>query len=444
MIAIEYNTATSANMRTNGQGLLDHSSACTAFLTGIVRWNGNHIDLMHMAIVLQPANEGSPTCIMDRFSQFAVTYHVSDLKVFIGNQVVRRDVRVCYFTSKILTLPLHFQMLLGQSFAGFLAVRRFLLFAGVASLETCKLLLRFAVESGVVDCLTFAIGQVRFEPYINPELLASRDMLNRSLGINTELAVVAVCASDNANTLDLFDWELFHSLVFVPNQLDAANTTAVCEGDVAAIKLPARGFVLDASIVMLELGIALLAWLLAIASIIEAGDSKPSAISRSLTGHGIEKTSKGVFIGQDSTVGLQVVFRDGRRIHPQPQRLVTDELDRPDSLIDGSILLFASTQLVLIDQHVCLTAFLLLFLDMLFNGSQDLPIQGSIVLFSYLSYLFQQMSREPDIERLDIIFHMASIALYWLLVKRGKRDYVARLRGPVPLSQRGRAIHPHI
>jgi len=54
--------------------------------------------------------------------------------------------------------------------------------------------------------------------------------------------------------------------------------------------------------------------------------------------------------------------------------------------------------------HDCLLAFLL-FLDMLFHGSENLSIERPIVLFCNLSHLFQQMSRKPDGESLDIIFH---------------------------------------
>ncbi len=117
MIAIQDYTATSANMRANGQGLLDHGSACTAFLAGVLRWDGDHIDLMQSTIAPNPLEEYPPTCIMDRLSQLAVAYHVLDLKVFIGNQVVRRDVRVCHFAGKIFTLPLNLQMLLGKCFS---------------------------------------------------------------------------------------------------------------------------------------------------------------------------------------------------------------------------------------------------------------------------------------------------------------------------------------
>ena len=52
----------------------------------------------------------------------------------------------------------------------------------------------------------------------------------------------------------------------------------------------------------------------------------------------------------------------------------------------------------------CLFAFLL-FLDVLLNGCQDFSIQGSIILFGYLPYLFQEMLRKTDGERFNLIFH---------------------------------------
>jgi hypothetical protein len=57
---------------------------------------------------------------------------------------------------------------------------------------------------------------------------------------------------------------------------------------------------------------------------------------------------------------------------------------------------------------------------MLFYCRQDFPIQGSMMLFGYLSYLFQQMSREPDVEGFDTVFHVAMKAPFWLHVNRAR------------------------
>src|SRR4029434_10705815 len=49
---------------------------------------------------------------------------------------------------------------------------------------------------------------------------------------------------------------------------------------------------------------------------------------------------------------------------------------------------------------------------MLSQSRQNFSIQRSIVLFSYLSHLFQQMNRKPDSKRLLIVFHSYILSLY--------------------------------
>jgi hypothetical protein len=88
-----------------------------------------------------------------------------------------------------------------------------------------------------------------------------------------------------------------------------------------------------------------------------------------------------------------------------------------NGLFDGGKLRLCAIQLVLVDQHTRLLAFLL-FLDMLFYRCQNFPIQGSVVLFGNLSYLFQQMGGESDAKRLCVIFHKSIMALNWTYVKR--------------------------
>jgi hypothetical protein len=85
-------------------------STRTTVLTGILWRNGNHGDSMQRSIVGQPFEEQAPTSIMNAFCQLVVANHVADLKIFIGNQVVRRDERVCLFSGKIFTLPLDLQI----------------------------------------------------------------------------------------------------------------------------------------------------------------------------------------------------------------------------------------------------------------------------------------------------------------------------------------------
>lgn len=419
MIAVQDYPATSTNMCSNTERFFDNRAAVGTFLGGPMRRNCNHRNVVQVCIAFDPLEKDSPSCIMDRFGKFAVTDHVSDLKVFIGNQVARRDIRVCRLSGKILTLPLNLQMLRGQSFSGFLPISRFLLFAGETTLESLQLVLSFAIVAWVLDRIAFRVGQVRFQSNVNPQLFARRDMLDFPLGIDTELAVVPICTPNDTNPLDILDWEGFYLLFLVSNQTETAYPTTVCEGDMTAIiiKLPATGLVLHAPVVVLESWVSLLPWLFVLAIVIEAEDGKISTVGTGLTGHGIEAGGERIFLGKYSTVGLQVVLRDAIPIHPQAQALVTDELGSMDSLFDGGKLLLAPIQLVLVDQHALLLAFLLSF-DMLLYGSQDLSIERAVVLFSHLSYLFQQMLREPDSERLNLIFHATILSLTWLHVNR--------------------------
>jgi hypothetical protein len=55
---------------------------------------------------------------------------------------------------------------------------------------------------------------------------------------------------------------------------------------------------------------------------------------------------------------------------------------------------------------------------MLLYGGQNFSIERAIVLFSYLSYLLQKTFREPDSERLNLIFHTTILSSIWLYVKR--------------------------
>jgi hypothetical protein len=295
--------------------------------------------------------EDPPSGIVDRFGKLAVTDHIAYLKVFVGNQVARRDIRVCHFAGKILTLPLHFQMLLGQTFLSLFSVRRLLLFAGEASLEASKLLLGLSVVSGVLNRLASRVGQVGFESNINTKLFARWDVFDFAFGINAELSIVAICTPDNANPLNLLNGKLLDTLIGIANQFEATYFMTIGEGDMTTtiVKLPTRRFVLDTPVVPLKFGVSFLSWFLVFTILIETGDCKPCTISRCLTSHGIEATSEGVFLGKGFAIGLQVVLGGPWIVHPQAQTLVTDELGSPNSLVNGSKLVLASIQLILVD-----------------------------------------------------------------------------------------------
>jgi len=151
LITIHDQTAVGTNMCTNTQRLFDDRATVGAFLTGIVRWDCNDRSVMQEAVSGKPLQEDPPASVMDRFGKLAVADHVTDLKVLIGNQVARRDERVCLFASKIFTLPLYLQMLLGQSFLCFFSIGRCLLFARETAPQPLEPLFSFAVVSWVIN-----------------------------------------------------------------------------------------------------------------------------------------------------------------------------------------------------------------------------------------------------------------------------------------------------
>jgi len=112
-------------------------------------------------------------------------------------------------------------------------------------------------------------------------------------GLYPELAIVAIGTLDNPHSLDLLGGERFHLLLLVAHQTQAPNPTAIRETNVLAVgfQLPARLFVLHGTVIMLELGIALLAGLVVLAVVIEAGNREPGTICRGLSGLGVELES---------------------------------------------------------------------------------------------------------------------------------------------------------
>ncbi len=203
------------DMRPHAQRFLHHGATVGALLTGVVRWYCNDRDVMQEAVVSKPVQEDAPANVMNAFCQFAVVYHVADLKVLIGNQVVRRDQRVCLFTGKIFTLPLNLQMLLGKSFSCFLAIGRLHLFARMSSLESFESLFSFAVVSWVRYRVALGVGQEGFESHIDANFSSRWNVFDFALSLDAKLDIVPIGASDNVNPLDVFDGEGFNVLLLI-------------------------------------------------------------------------------------------------------------------------------------------------------------------------------------------------------------------------------------
>jgi len=122
LISIQDKPTLGTHMCPGRERFLHSFPTARAILAGILWGNCYHFYPMHHGIGLHPAEELSPGCIMDTLSQLVVLDHVPYLKVFVGNQVVRRDKRVRRFPSEIFTLPLDLQIGFRQLFPGFLTI----------------------------------------------------------------------------------------------------------------------------------------------------------------------------------------------------------------------------------------------------------------------------------------------------------------------------------
>src|SRR5713101_7066666 len=89
------------------------------------------------------------------------------------------------------------------------------------------------------------------------------DVFYLSFCLHRDLHIVAIGPMHDAYPLDLLERKGLYMLIGVVNQPQSPNATAIGEADMAStlVQLPTCLLVLNRAIVMLEPGIALLAWL---------------------------------------------------------------------------------------------------------------------------------------------------------------------------------------
>ncbi len=258
MISIKHYTTSMTDMRAHTQRLFHERSTVRALLAGEMGRDCNDWNVMQNPIVVHPLEENPPSSIMDALCQVMIANHIADLKVFIGNQVVRRDKRVCLLSGKILTLPLHFQIALCQRLSGLFAVLTSLFLSGELSMQTLELLFRFAKVSRVLNGVALRVGQKSLESHIDADGFPRWNMLDAALCLDSELDIVAISTLENANSLDLLAGECFDLLFLIPNQAQTPDPAPIRERDMLAIRLkfPTGLLVFDRPVIVLEPRIA--------------------------------------------------------------------------------------------------------------------------------------------------------------------------------------------
>ncbi len=210
-------------------------------------------------------------------------------------------------------------------------------------MEPFELLLPSAIVTRVGKRIPVRVGVVGQQAQVNADRRVGGNVLDLAGSLNRELAVVAIGAAHDAHPLDLLGGEGFDLLLLVPYEPEGADGASVREGDVLAVRFqfPARLFILDGAVVMLEAGIALRALLVVFAVLVEALDGEPGARGGGLPCLRVELASEGELLGKRRAEALEVVLGGAARVHPEAQGFVPDELDGADGLLDGGALLWS-------------------------------------------------------------------------------------------------------
>ena len=111
------------DMGSGTQGLFDPGATFTTILAREMRRNRYDRNIVDRAIVLDPPEKATPRGITDGLGQVVVLDQIGDLEILVGNQVVRRDKRVCRFPSKIFTLPTDLEIRLAEFLPRLCAIR---------------------------------------------------------------------------------------------------------------------------------------------------------------------------------------------------------------------------------------------------------------------------------------------------------------------------------
>ena len=129
-------------------------------------------------------------------------------------------------------------------------------------MEPLEAFLSFPQIAWVLNDASLAVGQKCVQPQVNANPPVRWLMHDFAGCLYCELTIIAIGSPHNPHPLDLRERERLDLLTAVTHESYAPDATAIREREMLPISfyLPPRVFVFDASIIMLELGIAFLAW----------------------------------------------------------------------------------------------------------------------------------------------------------------------------------------
>ena len=89
VVPVQHYATAMTDMGTHAQTLLNERTASATLLACELRRDGNHQDALQGRIVADPLQERSPSSVINGLGQMTIVDQVADLKVLVGNQIVR-------------------------------------------------------------------------------------------------------------------------------------------------------------------------------------------------------------------------------------------------------------------------------------------------------------------------------------------------------------------
>ncbi|HEY1354361.1 MAG TPA: hypothetical protein VGF67_32530 [Ktedonobacteraceae bacterium] len=214
---------------------------------------------MDQTVVPDPFQELTPWRITDGPGKVVVLEQIGNLQVFHGNQVVRRDERVCPFPGKIFTLPTDEPLCDGLIF----------LPAREVAMQPLELLLCLLEEAKMGNRVPVGVHVAFPQADIDAHRGACDNVSRFAFRRDCQRGIVAI------GSLDLVEREGSNLLFPVAYQTKPTNATAISEREVFAIRItfPSGMVLLIAAVVVGNLGRAFLPRLLLSTVVMEALDS---------------------------------------------------------------------------------------------------------------------------------------------------------------------------
>ena len=377
-----------------------------------------------LGFVFQLADKLSPSDIADGFGKRVVLDHVLDGQTLDADHLVFANDACGEVVLVVPTLVSDTGMHAGDFETSFRSVFRSLLLPGMPSLSLSQGFLAFRIEPGVLDQRT------RRECHQGGNAKVKTDhggehwqRFNRVLDQQGHEIAVGAILSDRDRTR----FRIFGKL---PVPVDIQRSRHFCQGELLGVPFECVGCIGSrlAVLFLFEGGIPGAA----LKEILECRVQMSQGLLNRHTG---DIRKPGILFLESRKHGRKIVVGElhatfvSSRAGIQPPIVhetdTSERLSKDDPLLIGWIEPEFVRPLVL--AH-CLLAFLLP-LEMFLYRSQDLSVKRAMILFSSLSYLFQQLRRKPDSERFHIVFHATILSLIWL--------HVNWLRPPDPSPKKG-------